>query len=341
MRERPPCHKGSPRDRFGPGEWHPRWLSTSRCRSGATREEDTPAPGRRSRHPARGPAMLLDAQPDMVVVDEAADGEEAVPTGADQPPRSGHRRPHMPGLSGVQTLERLRRELPAMRPLLVLTMHDDPAYARVALAAGAAGHVVKDSDSAELLAAIRAVHRGRTFVQVGSEGIEGLTASDLALRLPALSPRERQVLELLARVHTNRDVADRLALSVKTWRRPGRGSAKARGSTAGPTSTSRLAARPARSLIPPPGKWGGLGFPDGKTRRPRGHASRSNRVPIENRARDIAPRLAKTKEPSAAGRESRSPSPWSRQRAEPGVIRSCSHPPTTAWSRRPRLTVPS
>ena len=153
-----------------------------------------------------GLRMLLDAQPDMVVVDEAADGEEAVQRALVSRPDLAIVDLTMPGLSGV---------LPATR-LLVLTMHDDPAYARVALAAGAAGHVVKDSDSAELLAAIRAVHRGRTFVQVGSEGVEALTATDLALRLPALSPRERQVLELLARGHTNREVADRLALSVKT-----------------------------------------------------------------------------------------------------------------------------
>jgi two-component system, NarL family, response regulator NreC len=162
-----------------------------------------------------GLRMLLDAQPDMVVVDEAADGDEAVQRALVSRPDIAIVDLTMPGLSGVQTLERLRRELPATR-LLVLTMHDDPAYARVALAAGAAGHVVKDSDSSELLAAIRAVHRGRTFVQVGAEGVEALAATDLVMRPAALSPRERQVLELLARGHTNREVADRLALSVKT-----------------------------------------------------------------------------------------------------------------------------
>jgi two-component system response regulator NreC len=159
-----------------------------------------------------GLRMLLDAQPDMAVVAEAADGEEAIR-------RAGGSRPDvavvdltMPGLSGVETLEGLRREVPGTR-LLVLTMHDDPGYARLALAAGASGHVIKDAESAELLAAIRAVHRGRTFVQVGAE-----TQASEAPRpaAPALSPRERQVLELLAHGHTNREVADRLSLSVKT-----------------------------------------------------------------------------------------------------------------------------
>jgi two-component system response regulator NreC len=82
----------------------------------------------------------------------------------------------------------------------------------VALGAGAAGHVIKDAESAELLAAIRAVHRGRTFVHVGT----GSAGSPAAAATPPLSPRERQVLELLVHGHTNREVAHRLSLSVKT-----------------------------------------------------------------------------------------------------------------------------
>jgi DNA-binding NarL/FixJ family response regulator len=161
-----------------------------------------------------GLRMLLEAQPDMAVVAEASGGEEAV--------RRAHAcRPDvavidltMPGLSGVETLQRLHRELPGTR-LLVLTMHDDPAYARVAQAAGAAGHVVKDCGSAELLAAIRAIHRGRTLALAGA-GAPAAAAGGAERRGPALSPRERQVLELLARGHTNREVAGRLALSIKT-----------------------------------------------------------------------------------------------------------------------------
>jgi two-component system, NarL family, response regulator NreC len=159
-----------------------------------------------------GLRMLLDAQPDMAVVAEAADGEEAIRRAGDSRPDVAVVDLTMPGLSGVETLERLRREVPATR-LLVLTMHDDPAYARLALAAGASGHVIKDAESAELLAGIRAVHRGRTFVQAGTELPPAPPARPAT---PALSPRERQVLELLAHGHTNREVADRLSLSVKT-----------------------------------------------------------------------------------------------------------------------------
>jgi two-component system, NarL family, response regulator NreC len=159
-----------------------------------------------------GLRMLLAAQPDMTVVAEAADGEEAVRRALATRPDVAVIDLTMPGLSGVETLGRLRREVPATR-LLVLTMHDDPGYARVALAAGASGHVVKDAESAELLTAIRTVHRGRTFVRVGAGAPATLPPASAA---PPLSPRERQVLGLLVHGHTNREVADRLSLSVKT-----------------------------------------------------------------------------------------------------------------------------
>jgi len=158
-----------------------------------------------------GLRMLLSAQPDMTVVAEASDGDEAVRRALATRPDVAVVDLTMPGPSGVETLGRLRREVPATR-LLVLTMHDDPGYARVALAAGASGHVIKDADSGELLAAIRAVHRGRTFVRVGA----GESTAVRPTAPPPLSPRERQVLQLLAHGHTNREIADHLALSVKT-----------------------------------------------------------------------------------------------------------------------------
>jgi len=162
-----------------------------------------------------GLRVLLDAQPDMTVVAEAADGLEAIDRARVNRPDVAVVDLTMPGMSGVQTLERLRREVPATR-LLVLTMHDDPAYAGLTLAAGATGHVVKDAESSELLAAIRAVHRGRTFVHTGT-GVDDVEVSEsIPTGVPPLSRRERQVLELLARGHTNREVGQRLSLSVKT-----------------------------------------------------------------------------------------------------------------------------
>ena len=162
-----------------------------------------------------GLRMLLDAQPDMLVVGEAGDGEEAVRRALVTRPDVAVVDLTMPGLSGVETLQRLRRELPSAR-LLVLTMHEDPGYARMAQAAGASGHVIKDSDSSELLSAIRAVHRGRTFVQVGAGTGDDPPDPAALPAMPTLSPRELQVLRLLARGHTNREVAGLLSLSVKT-----------------------------------------------------------------------------------------------------------------------------
>jgi DNA-binding NarL/FixJ family response regulator len=146
-----------------------------------------------------GLRVLLDAQPDMTVVAEAADGHEALDRARVNRPDVAVVDLTMPGMS-----------------LLVLTMHDDPAYAGLTLAAGATGHVVKDAESSELLAAIRAVHHGRTFVHTGSGVDSGTQLESATMVVPPLSRRERQVLELLARGHTNREVAQRLTLSVKT-----------------------------------------------------------------------------------------------------------------------------
>jgi len=161
-----------------------------------------------------GLRRLIDHQPDMRVVGEAADGEEAVRCALVTRPDVALVDLSMPRLGGVECLQRLRRELPSAR-LLVLTMHNDPAYAKVTQAAGASGHVIKDSDEGELLSAIRAVHRGGSFVQVGPS-TSGSGPGPTPTTPPVLSPRELQVLRLLARGHTNREVATLLTLSVKT-----------------------------------------------------------------------------------------------------------------------------
>jgi DNA-binding NarL/FixJ family response regulator len=171
-----------------------------------------------------GLRMLLGAQPDMEVVGEAADGDEAVRAVVETRPDVALVDLTMPGSGGLKAIERIRQESPRTR-VLVLTMHDGPAYLRAALAAGSSGYVVKSAADAELLSAIRTVHRGRTVVDpalaallvqsaygrkpVGGRGSGGGAAS-------LLSPREREVLDLVAQGHTNQQTADRLGLSVKT-----------------------------------------------------------------------------------------------------------------------------
>jgi len=130
----------------------------------------------------------------------------------------------MTGGGGIKAIERMRRECPQVR-VLVLTMHDDLAYLRSALAAGGAGYVVKKAADSELLSAIRAVYRGHMFVDLASGGnfaqdpLANSATRDAARQGGAkslLSQREQEVLVMLAQGHTSQQIADRLHLSVKT-----------------------------------------------------------------------------------------------------------------------------
>ena len=126
----------------------------------------------------------------------------------------------MPGSPSGEVIRQVLRASPKTR-VLVLTMHDDPAYLASAMAAGAAGYVVKKVADSELLSAIRAVHAGRTFVDLTqsldspSHAVAG-TARTESERPKDLSRREREVLRLLAQGHSNQQIADRIRVSVKT-----------------------------------------------------------------------------------------------------------------------------
>jgi len=167
--------------------------------------------------------FLIDAQSDMKVVAEAADGPETVSRARDANSDVVLLDLTMPGAPGTAILERLVRLDPRPR-VLVLTGHDDPAYVRAALQAGASGYIVKTATSVELLTAIRAVYHGRTFVDLTRPGEEArrhevrhvARDSPAAGRPRPLSRREAEVLRLLAQGHTNQEAADHLAVSVKT-----------------------------------------------------------------------------------------------------------------------------
>jgi two-component system response regulator NreC len=159
----------------------------------------------------------------MEVVGEAGDGPGTVRSARATAPDVVLLDLAMPGARFTQTIEQLARVAPGSR-VLVLTMHDDPAYLQAALLAGASGYIVKKAADVELLTAIRAVHHGRTFVDLTRPGEPALGPEDwhVSRNAPAggqrrpLSPREAQVLRLLAQGHTNQEAADHLAVSVKT-----------------------------------------------------------------------------------------------------------------------------
>ena len=159
----------------------------------------------------------------MEVVGEAAEGHEALRQARQANPDVLTLDLTMPGGGGLKTLEGLRQACPQTR-VLVLTMHEDPSYLRAALAAGASGYVVKSAVDAELLAAIRSIAQGRTFVTItlsdkGTHQVLGGTAvTAVPARTPVklLSSREQEVLKLLAQGHTNKEVGTQLCLSVKT-----------------------------------------------------------------------------------------------------------------------------
>jgi two-component system response regulator NreC len=164
-----------------------------------------------------GLRLLLDAQADMHVVAEAGDAAAVLSLARAHEPHVILLDIGMPGPGFAETIKRVLRILPKTR-IIMLTMHDDPAYLRAALLAGAAGYVVKKVADAELLSAIRAVHGGRTFIDSGRVRDDGDDGDDGTVRAgrPRISRREGQVLRLLAQGYTNAEVAARLRVGVKT-----------------------------------------------------------------------------------------------------------------------------
>src|SRR5205823_13663930 len=121
-----------------------------------------------------GLRMLINTQPDMIVVAEAGDGLEAVRQATETKPDVVVMDITMPAMGGIQAIEQIRQALPQTQ-ILVLTMHDDTAYLRSALVAGASGYVVKKSAASEVIFAITAVHGGRRLVvrAASSGGMQG------------------------------------------------------------------------------------------------------------------------------------------------------------------------
>ena len=163
-----------------------------------------------------GLKMLINTQSDLEMVAEAGTHAETLAIVAATAPDVLSLDLSMPGGQPMKLIETLVRDHPATR-VLVLTMHEDPAYLRMALAAGASGYLVKRSADSEWLDAIRTVARGGIHAQANkTPSISANPLPQAPSTLEVLSEREREVLLGLAQGHTNQALADQLFLSVKT-----------------------------------------------------------------------------------------------------------------------------
>lgn len=156
----------------------------------------------------RGFRRMLDDEPDIEVVGESGDGRDAVEAAVRLKPNVVVMDYAMPGLDGVQATHEIRIHAPDSA-VLMLSMHSDENYIRNAIQAGARGYLLKNSMDVELPSAIRTVAAG------GTVGLPVATAPPDS-RLQQLTPRERQILQLIAQGMSNKEIAQTLDLSVNT-----------------------------------------------------------------------------------------------------------------------------
>jgi DNA-binding NarL/FixJ family response regulator len=171
----------------------------------------------------RGLRMVLDAEPDLEVVAEAGDGAEAVELGLRDDIHLAVLDVTMPRLTGIQAARQLSQRNPDLR-VLILSMHDSERYFFEALAAGASGYVLKAAADRDLVEACRATMRGEPFIYPGA--VRALVRDYLerakngeVMRSDPLSPRESEIVKLVAEGHSSREIAELLVISEKTVER--------------------------------------------------------------------------------------------------------------------------
>ena len=166
----------------------------------------------------QGVASMLAKAEDLTVVGEAKTGREAIETSRKELPDVVLMDVRMPDMDGLEATRRIKEERPRTAVVMV-TMHDNPAYLREAVRAGAAGYLLKDVSKDDLIDAIRQVATGGAFIE--SQMLKGMlsemkpgSATPSAAR--NLTKREREILSLVAEGLSNREIADKLVLSPET-----------------------------------------------------------------------------------------------------------------------------
>jgi two-component system, NarL family, response regulator NreC len=169
----------------------------------------------------RGLRALLERQPGLEVVAEAADGAEAVELALREKPDVAVIDIGMPNLNGIEAARRITDKLPGTA-VVILSMHSDESYVLRTLKAGARGYLLKDSPESDLINAIQAVHQGKAFF---SPAISKMLVEDYMRQMrqrgvedsyELLTPREREILQLMGEGKANKEIAARLDLSLYT-----------------------------------------------------------------------------------------------------------------------------
>jgi DNA-binding NarL/FixJ family response regulator len=176
-------------------------------------------------HPVvlKGLRMVLDAQPDLEVVAEAADGEEAVKRGLADDVHLAILDISMPRKTGLQAARELTQRRPELR-VLMLSMHDNEQYLFEAIKAGASGYVLKSAVDRDLVEACRAAMRGEPFLYPGAvralmrEYLDRARTGETT-HGELLTPREEEIVKLVAEARTNDEIAGLLHISKKTVER--------------------------------------------------------------------------------------------------------------------------
>lgn len=168
----------------------------------------------------RGLRMILDAEPDLTVVAEAADGTEAVAAAAAGGVDLAVLDIAMPQMTGIQAARQISQRAPDVR-ILILSMYDNEQYFFEALRAGASGYVLKSVADRDLIEACRASMRGESFVYPGAVTAlirDYLERDRRGDRMPnsILTPREEQITKLIAEGNSTKEIADILSISAKT-----------------------------------------------------------------------------------------------------------------------------